>query len=268
MAYTAKIVNKLTAQTWLRRKIRRLTRPLLRERDVEILSGVAAGMRFYAFAHDHGYDLGTSELPVQRELAKHLNAGAIFYDIGAHVGFFTLIGAKLVSPRGHVYAFEPVAGNVTRIERLVELNALGNVTIIPKAVAEASQEGDLILASHPAGAVLACAGAPPDATFSIKVQLVAIDDLVSSGRLKPPAVVKIDVEGAELQVLHGMAVTIEKFHPVIIFEIDDRDRQRLEEKKRRCTAFLSARAYRIQTLEESYSGAKWLVSHAVALPSL
>ncbi len=260
-------VNLQRGAIWGQRKIRRLVRPLITDKNVKILSGIAAGLRLYASKHDHGYDLGTSELPVQKALREYLRGGDIFYDIGANIGFFSIIGALLVLPEGHVYAFEPVPQNALRIQMNAQLNDFHHVSVIEKAVADSSRDGELILADHPAGAVLASAGAPPDATHAIAIQLVAIDDLVMKNKLQPPTVVKIDVEGAEIEVLLGMSATIKKFSPVIIYEIDDGEIQKFEEKNRRCEEFLTARGYKIQLLEESYPGAKWRVSHTVATPA-
>ena len=70
--------------------------------------GVGAGLRIDPSTSNPDYATGANELPVQQALAQYLSPGAVFYDVGANIGFLTIIGARLVEPHGRVYAFEPV----------------------------------------------------------------------------------------------------------------------------------------------------------------
>jgi FkbM family methyltransferase len=67
-------------------------------------------------------------------LAASLRRGETFYDVGANVGFFTLIAARLVDPGGTVVAFEPLPENVAQLRRNVELNSFRHVVVVPAAV--------------------------------------------------------------------------------------------------------------------------------------
>jgi hypothetical protein len=78
----------------------RIGRAGLLDRVVQIRSGVAAGAKFFADREGIRYIADDVELPVQRALAEHLAEGQVFFDIGANIGFFTLIGARSVGPRG------------------------------------------------------------------------------------------------------------------------------------------------------------------------
>jgi hypothetical protein len=68
--------------------------------------------KFYGTRDIAGYRLGTTEPLVQASLERHLVEGDVLYDVGANVGFFSLLGARLVGPRGTVVAFEPLPRNV------------------------------------------------------------------------------------------------------------------------------------------------------------
>ena len=97
-------ISKSTVLGRLARLPLRLVPPSAR---VRILQGPGKGLRWIAGAHTHGCWLGSYELPKQRLFARILAPGAVLYDIGANVGFYTLEIASSVGPTGRVLAFEP-----------------------------------------------------------------------------------------------------------------------------------------------------------------
>lgn len=248
------------------RTAQRLARWWVSNRRVSMMQGVGAGLSFNAGRANPYYAFGTNELPVQEALVRHLHPGQVFYDIGANVGFFTVIGAKLVGPTGLVYAFEPLPENVYALRQNVASNGFHQVTVFVQAVAQSSGYGELFVAHHAGGATLSAADVPPDLKSRITVELVAIDELLAQQRLRPPAVVKVDVEGAELAVFQGMAHTIATFRPIIIYEIDDGDEQAFGRKQQACDSFLQQHGYELTLLADSYPGAGWKVSNTVAMP--
>jgi FkbM family methyltransferase len=246
--------------------LHRIGRLGLSNRDVTMTNGLGAGLKFNAGLSNPDYALGTNELPVQQALASCLKPGDTFYDIGANVGFFTVIGAKLVGASGRVYAFEPVRENVAIIQRNIKLNNFHNVTVLEKAVSSSTGQGELLLAEYAGGHTLLTAGTPPDVRGVMRVDLVAIDDLVAQQTLPPPDVVKIDVEGAELDVLHGMSQTLQHFQPTIIYEVDDSDRESFKRKRQDIEEFIRSIGYKSTSLAEAYPAIGWHVGHAIAIP--
>jgi len=244
----------------------RLVRWWAEKRTGRIVTGAGAGLKFNAANSNPAYVLGTNETPVQQVLAQRLAVGGVFYDIGANVGFFTVIGARLVGAAGRVYAFEPVPENAAAVRRNVQLNAFQNVVVLEKAVSRMGGQGELWVAEYSGGSALATAVPPPDTVGTMLVDLVAIDDLVAQKELEPPAVVKIDVEGAELDVLKGMTKTIQAYKPSLIYEIDDGDAAAFAQKQAACAAFLHSFGYQITPLADSYPDAGWLVGNFVAAP--
>lgn len=228
--------------------------------------GIGAGLQFDPATSNPDYAYGSNELPVQQVLAQYLMRDAVFYDVGANVGFLTVIGARLVGPRGIVYAFEPVPANAAFVRSNAVANGFMNVEVIEKAVTSYSGSAELALASYSGGAVLAEFGAPPDAAGTLRVDLTSIDDLVERSGLKPPAFVKIDVEGAELSVLQGMERTAARHRPMILYELDDAESEPLQRKQAECEHWLRARGYRVAELPESYIGIHWIVKHFLATP--
>lgn len=231
-----------------------------------VRAGPGLGLRIGRAEASADYRLGTNELPVQVAVADALAPGGVFLDVGANVGFFSLLAARAVGPRGSVCAIEPVPANAARIRANARRNRLTTVTVLELAASDAAGRTTLLLAAHPGGAVVASAGRPPDATGSIEVATATIDDLVASGQLRPPTVVKIDVEGAEAAVLVGMASTLRVHRPVVVCEIDGADRSAVAAKREEILVLLHAAGYTAEVLEPSYPDSEWLVEHLLAHP--
>jgi FkbM family methyltransferase len=239
----------------------------LQNLDVTISDGIAAGLRFNAGSSNPEYSLGINEPPVQEAFARYLHKGDVLYDVGANVGFFTVIGAMLIGPSGQVYAFEPVLENAAMIRHNCELNGIEQVTVWDTAVSDKSGFGNLQLAHYSGGAALSVSAPPPDFKGIIQVGLITLDDFSNKNGVLPPSMVKIDVEGAEIHVLRGMVGTIKKHKPIIIFEIDDENEDSFHKKKAICTDFLQNLDYKIEILPDSYPHADWIVENYIALPS-
>ena len=232
-----------------------------------IKAGEAAGMRLVCAGADRSMSLGTYDAPMQQAIAAHLSVGDVFFDVGANIGFFSLLAAKRVGTYGRVYAFEPVARNAATIARNARLNSLSTVEVFAEAVGARTEPAELLVARHIGGAVLASVGAPPDQIRSVHVDVIALDDIMEQRGLRAPALVKIDVEGAELDVLHGMARTIKTGRPKIIYEIDDETVEGLQRKRREIAQFLAAAGYELSPLPVSYPDQDWHVEHVLARPA-
>lgn len=230
-------------------------------------AGVGAGLRFDAGPSNPAYAVGDNEVPVQEALARYLKPGHVFYDVGANVGFFTVIGAKVVGPNGAIFAFEPVPEHAAYVRRNAKLNHFQNVTVIEKAISDSLGHGELLVTHCAGGAALSTATRPPDVNYALPVDLMSVDELVFRQKFPPPAVVKIDVEGVEINVLKGMSQTLREFKPVVIYEIDDGSQEAFQAKGEYCRSFLQGLAYEVKPLKDSYPGMPWLVGHAVAVPS-
>lgn len=245
--------------------LRRLLPPP--RRVSRIPDGPGAGLRFDPGAGNPAYASGSNERPVQDTLAKYLQDGAVFYDIGANVGFFTVIGARLVGQAGRVLAFEPVAANRRQLRRNLRLNRLRNVRISKLAVCDRCGEAEFCVTDYAGGSVLASADhRAPDVRRLTRVRTTTLDHLVGDCGWPAPSVVKIDVEGAEHEVLLGMRETLKRHRPVMIYEIDDTDQVHVDRKQGRCDRLLEGLGYRLARLADSYPDSRWTVTHTLALP--
>lgn len=232
---------------------------------VPVRSGAGQGLRIHLLNATREHMNGTCELPVQQCLADLLKPGDVFLDIGANIGFFSIIAARLVGPRGHVFAIEPVPGNVSCIHDNARINGLGNVKVVPLAAGASDSTGVLYLAAHSGGATLSSADLPPDLTRAMEVSVLSIDYLIESGRIEVPAMVKIDVEGTEMAVLDGMRRTLDLHRPMVVFEVDDEQPAVAETKYAALAGRLVQHGYRVERLERSYQGISWSVIHGLAL---
>ena len=231
-----------------------------------VAAGEAAGLRLVANRADPTFARGTYERPLQSFIAGHLAEGDVFYDIGANIGFFSLIAARRVGTAGRVYAFEPVPENAAAISRSARLNGFDAVDVLNVAVGSTNGRTELMLARHIGGATLASVGPPPDLRGAIEVEIVTIDTLIAQRGLRPPTLVKVDVEGAEIEALTGMAETIRTHRPTVLYEVDDANRAGLQRKAASLAAFWDATDYEVTSLPAAYQGIDWQVVHMVARP--
>ena len=269
-------------------KLGRVARLGLIKRDLTVKYGLASGVKFNAGAYNPDTSLGTYEMPVQEVLSRYLKSGNVFYDIGANVGFFTIFGAKIVGYGGKVYAFEPEAMNAATLRRNARLNNFAHVTVIEKAVSRTTGVEKLWLTEYcgshtlapenPKGTTVRTlsdnSSQQPESEIpsflkikeSITVNTVAIDDLLQQQEIEPPTLIKIDVEGAEIDVLQGMSRTLKESKPIVIYEVDDENQEGLSNKRKRVNDFLLSYGYEIKSLTPSYREISWNVGHAIAIP--
>lgn len=185
--------------------------------EAVIRHGVGAGLRFNATGGAAGYLLGTSEIEEQELLAQLLNPGDTFYDIGANVGFYSTIAARLVGPLGRVYAFEPFGPSAERALSNARLNGFDNVTVIQAAVA--AEPGPVRLYTQIGRQSQQYrVGSDVDDGF-VEVPSVSIDIYATQHGLRAPTLVMVDVEGGEIDVLRGMLATIREYRPIIMCEV-------------------------------------------------
>jgi len=253
---------KLLFLPWLRPFGRRI----LRERMWTIEGGVGAGLKL-RLPQNLDYLSGTSELPVQQALAEQLRPGAVFYDIGANVGFFSLLAARTVGPTGRVCSFEPVAENAAAVRENLRLNRFENASVFELAVGRSSGAAEFLLTDWDGGGSLSSSVVRPAEPVSRRdVRVVALDDLIPAERLPKPDVVKIDVEGVELDVIQGMAKTMAESKPVLLYEVDDGRRNSFDRRWRELDDYVASSGYTISHLKPSYANGGWNVGHSLALP--
>jgi FkbM family methyltransferase len=170
---------------------------------------------------------GSSERAVQQALAEHLHLGMTFYDLGANIGFFTLLAAKLVGPFGCVVSFEADPEIAARLRENVSRNNFPWVTVEQKAV---WSEPSVVtfLRMDPANSPDRGQGhIIPDAICpnAIPIEAVALDAYTSKN--SAPQFIKCDVEGAEVEVFRGARRLLAEKRPSVLCEIHSNEIRRL-----------------------------------------
>jgi FkbM family methyltransferase len=204
---------------------------------------------------------GGYEAPVERILLSNLRPGTVFYDVGAHIGVFSLIAARNLGAQGSVFVFEPDPSNVRRITEHASRNQLDSMRIIPKAVY--STVGRLrfqranFQSSMNRGVLLEDAAAE---ISTIEVETITLDAIAREHAL--PSLIKIDVEGSEAAVLQGSEEIFRSAKPLIVCEIHHE--QASSDVKR----WLLARGYEFQWLESSTEFPRHLFAKYVGSPSV
>lgn len=161
--------------------------------------------------------------PLETKLFKNsLREGMVVLDIGANIGLFTLISAKIIGEAGHVYAFEPSQDNFQILERNVLLNHFNDkVSLIKAAVASETMSGKLLLAKDGGSHSITFSGVKNNVPIE-DVDFVRIDDFVQLRSLSRIDVIKVDAEGADFEVLKGAVETLRKFSPMLFVEFAER----------------------------------------------
>jgi FkbM family methyltransferase len=135
---------------------------------------------------------------IEEALKKSENEACVFVDVGANIGLFT-VTAALLNPRVQVFAFEPNVTSYQLLEENLQLNGLRNVSAQQAAVGQKRGRASLDISSPQAG----CHSIYSSGTRRIEVDVICLDDLFSTKHVLP-SIIKVDVEGYEPQVFHGM----------------------------------------------------------------
>lgn len=157
---------------------------------------------------------------IHRLLDRFVRPGATVIDVGANIGYNTVHAARLAGAQGRVVAIEPTPDNLIVLQRNVAAAKLANVVVAPVAVGRAAATSDLFVrGSVSAVNSLFAESCYAEVTQVLRIPVLRLDDLVEGDA----AVVKIDVEGAELDVLEGMprllgaprVALIVEWHPLL-----------------------------------------------------
>ena len=180
------------------RKIDALVGATLRKREAEVEG--------HRLTLDPGDSLkisivGEYEPEVTRLVKQEIHPGDVIVDVGAHIGYFTLLFAKLVGERGKVYAFEPDPNNFALLKANVEANGYTNIVLEQKAVSAST--GTLTLYRSDDNPADHRIYDPQGERSPIEISTVSLDDYLAE-RSSKVDFVKVDVQGAEISVINGM----------------------------------------------------------------
>ena len=160
-------------------------------------------------------------------ILRFLKPGMVFFDVGANIGQFTILAADRLNNDGIVFSFEPSPREFAMLESTVSLNRLSNVKLYSSAVGSTNSREKLKVFSGKYGAFNTL-GAPShskvqnESYSEVEVECVTLDSIVKQARLDHVDLMKIDVEGGEVDVLRGASSLMQmEESPVVICEVGD-----------------------------------------------
>ncbi len=166
------------------------------------------------------------EAHVRKWVAEYIKPGHVFFDVGAHHGWYSMWALPLVGIEGIVYSFEPSPANLSILEWHRRINNFSQWVIVPNGVCdEDAREKPFFLidaGDSPMNSLTTGVPGTPlmegRAIGNISIQTITLDAFCWQAGVRPD-LVKIDVEGAELLVLHGARKILSESSPVIILAI-------------------------------------------------
>lgn len=188
-------------------------------------------------------------------LKKVLKPNHVFFDIGANIGAFSLIAAKRLT-NGQVHAFEPSGHHLDRLYKNLKINRFRNVRVNPLALAASTSLRPLYVPYDRSPLVnTGRASLYPleDELSEVVVEYVAsvcLDDYVKQNSVDMVDVLKIDVQGAEMEVLEGGLWTLKRFRPLILMELNRNCLHLAGRSMREVISFWTGIGYSVSTIKK------------------
>ncbi|GAB4132145.1 MAG: hypothetical protein Fur0041_03160 [Bacteroidia bacterium] len=190
---------------------------------------------------------GAFEWAEREWLLKELKEGDVFYDIGANIGYFTILAAEKCGRNGHVFAFEPVKSTFELLTENVKLNPhLNNISLMNYAVSDREENLLMYLPEKGKDAWNSIAVKPEGEHFKTEIIMTWCPDLhMKEETFIRPSLIKIDVEGWELHVLKGMKNILTAFQPTLLIEFTAANLKAAGTSGTELAAFLQSMNYRL-----------------------
>jgi FkbM family methyltransferase len=213
---------------------------------LRIPAGLGEGLRVHLDARfEMEYASGAYEPQIERAMSSGLRPGSVFYDVGAHIGVFSLLAARIVGESGTVFAFEADPDNAERIKEHARRNGLDQIHVVPYAVW--NSPGKLMFqraavnSSRNQGAV--AIGLQIQNENTTHVEAITLDGF--SQEHLAPALIKIDIEGGETAALQGSENLFTLHRPILICEVHNQVAEEF------VTEWLRSKHYSLTPLGES-----------------
>ncbi len=217
--------------------LKKIIKKLINGKTLPVMNGKLKGLKLKINKLQRGNVLFNNYEP-DKQLAflTFLKSGEIFFDIGANVGLHSYFVERWI-PDVKIYAFEPLPENVAYIKETVLLNKLKNINLIESAIGAETKQIYFETGTNN------FQGKITEKKTSIEVKLITLDEFSYTNNIFPNFL-KIDVEGAEIDVLRGANKLIEEKSPIFLIELH------IPEKDILVAKFLLEKGYDIFTLNE------------------
>jgi FkbM family methyltransferase len=217
--------------------------------QVKIAAGDLAGYTILLDMQiDKDYWLGTYEPELQAALHALIQPGAVIFDVGANIGYVSLLLAKAAGENGHVYAFEALPENVDLWHKNMALNGMETrLSLFAGAVTQSA--GPVRFLVHTSGGMGKAAGSAGRADkyqSVLTIPGISLDEFVYEQGNPPPQVVKMDIEGGEVLALPGMRRILAEARPLMLMELHG------PESSRVAWETLTTAGYKIRWMRRGY----------------
>lgn len=199
-----------------------------------VLQGPLRGKKWIVGSQRHAFWLGSYEPHMQKLIARAVKPGECFYDVGANVGFYSLLASTLVGS-GKVFAFEPLPANINYLRKHLALNALENVVVFEVAICD--RIGSSFFQREGTGAM-----GRLQANGDLRVTTTTLDSLLQEQKIAPPNHIKMDIEGAELKALLGAETCLRRHQPLLFLATHG------DEIQRECCRLLQSWNFKISVV--------------------
>ena len=156
------------------------------------------------------------EVPETQFVESVVKPGWVIADVGANIGYYTLLFARGVGPSGRVYAFEPAASTYKILMKNISLNHTSKVRPYNMALGDSCGEVSLVQERDPKDYRLAA----PDKRSPDTVPLTTLDCFVEEQGLNRLDLIKVDIEGCERRFLLGAKKSLARFRPILLIELN------------------------------------------------
>lgn len=255
------VINPIRSSTWLQEQawlysaLRACFRAALHlitlNRGVSKVIGTAGEYRFdHAFLYWDFADWGIKHNNGFGLLLKMCEGKTTIFDVGAHIGLYSLPIASVMGPYGTVYAFEAADGNVRYLQSNAAKNNFDNIKVVNTLIGDETKDGIVFYEARDIDGMNSIA-IPRKRTKRYSKTLknqVAIDDFCTSHGLKP-SLIKIDVEGAEIAVLKGASLILRECRPLIFLSFHPQQVQDLGESTKSLYNIASEHSYSLLNVD-------------------
>jgi FkbM family methyltransferase len=166
---------------------------------------------------------GTYEPELLKEIKTSLNIGSNFIDGGANIGFFSLVASKIVGPSGVIISFEPTPLTSSFLKKNIKINNVNNIIVSEYGLSSSKKQLPFLLSNNPEGNAIISDKIvnSSDASQVIKISTISIDEFCVEKNILKVDLIKLDIEGQELEAIKGAKKTLLANQNIkIIFELN------------------------------------------------
>jgi FkbM family methyltransferase len=185
---------------------------------VDYMNGVKLRLAHSSASSGVYLNRGFSDHVVAEMFLSVIRPGMLVFDVGAHIGEYTVLFGKAVGRQGSVHAFEPDHRVMPFLHENVRINRLNNVVVSGLALSDAhGMESFTLQTDATASSLTKFAMSEGSRTLAVEVPTTTVDAYVDAAGIHALHVLKIDAEGAELAILKGGARTLQRLRPELVF---------------------------------------------------